>query len=53
MHAGETAYYMTDRSFWQMVTALAKRSPALIEVNVTAAPGERPALPSGMLSLRQ
>lgn len=53
MHAGETAYYMTDGSFWQMVTGLANRSPALIEVNVTAAPGERPALPSGTLSLRQ
>ena len=53
MHAGETAYYITDSSFWQMVTGLAARSPALVEVNVTAPPGERPALPSGTLSLRQ
>lgn len=53
MHAGETAYYITDSSFWQMVTGLAARSPALVEVNVTAPAGERPALPSGTLSLRQ
>jgi len=53
MHAGETAYYITDSSFWQMVKGLAARSPALIEVNVTAAPADRPALPSGTLSLRQ
>jgi hypothetical protein len=53
MHAGETAYYITDSSFWQMVKGLAARSPALIDVNVTAPPAERPALPSGTLSLRQ
>jgi hypothetical protein len=53
MHAGETAYYIPESSFWQMVTGLAARSPALIEVNVTAPPGERPALPSGTLSLRR
>jgi hypothetical protein len=53
MHAGETAYYITDSSFWQMVKGLAARSPALIEVNVTAAPAHRHALPSGTLSLRQ
>jgi hypothetical protein len=53
MHAGETAYYITDSSFWQMVKGLAARSPALIEVNVTATPADRPALPSGTLSLRQ
>ena len=53
MHAGETAYYITDSSFWQMVKGLAARSPALIEVKVTAAPADRPALPSGTLSLRQ
>ena len=53
MHAGETAYYITDSSFWQMVKGLAERSPALIEVKVTAAPADRPALPSGTLSLRQ
>ena len=53
MHVGETAYYITDSSFWQMVKGLAARSPALIEVNVTATPADRPALPSGTLSLRQ
>ena len=53
MHAGETAYYITDSSFWQMVKGLAARSPALIDVNVTAMPADRRALPSGTLSLRQ
>ena len=53
MHAVETAYYITDSSFWQMVTGLAARSQALVEVNVTAPPGDPPALPSGTLSLRQ
>jgi hypothetical protein len=53
MHAGETAYYITDSSFWQMVRGLAERTPALIEVNVTAPPADRPALPSGTLSLHR
>ena len=54
MHEGETAYYITDSSFWAMVKALADRSPALIDVAVTEPSGrERRSLPSGRLSLRQ
>lgn len=54
MHEGETAYYITDSSFWAMVTRLAARSPALIEVAVTQpSQTDRPSLPSGTLSLRQ
>jgi hypothetical protein len=54
MHEGETAYYITDSSFWAMVTRLAARSPALIDVAVTQPPTtDRPSLPTGTLSLRQ
>lgn len=53
MHEGETAYYITDSSFWTMVTRLAGRSPALIEVAITGAATSRPALPEGTLSLPQ
>ena len=54
MHQGETAYYITDSSFWAMVSRLAARSPALIDVAVTEQPTTaRPSLPSGTLSLRQ
>ena len=54
MHQGETAYYITDSSFWAMVMGLADRSPALIDVAVTQPSGsERPSLPSGTLSLHQ
>ena len=54
MHEGETAYYMTDSSFWTMVKGLADRSPALIDVAVTQPPGsDRPSLPTGTLSLHQ
>jgi hypothetical protein len=54
MHDGETAYYITDSSFWTMVQGLADRSPALIDVAVTQASGPgRPSLPSGTLSLHQ
>ena len=54
MHEGETAYYITDLSFWTLVKGLADRSPALIDVTVTRSPAsEGPALPSGTLSLRQ
>ncbi len=54
MHDDETAYYITDASFWTMVRRLAERSPALIEVAVDggAATGQ-PALPSGTLSLHR
>jgi hypothetical protein len=53
MHEGETAYYITDSSFWAMVKRLSERSPALIDVAISGAEGERPALPEGTLSLRQ
>ncbi len=53
MHEGETAYYITDSSFWAMVTRLAKRSPALIDVAIAGPAGERPSLPAGTLSLHQ
>lgn len=53
MHAGETAYYITDLCFWQMVTGLASRSPALIAIDVGATAAGRPGLPSGTLSLRR
>ena len=53
MHDRETAYYITDSSFWAMVKGLADRSPALISVDVTQPQdAERPSLPSGTLSLR-
>jgi hypothetical protein len=50
MHEGETAFYITDTSFWSLLKRLAERTPALIEIalsNVTA-----PGLPHGTLSLR-
>jgi len=54
MHENETAYYITDVSFWEMVKGLASRSPALISVDVTQPPEtDRPSLPSGTLSLCQ
>jgi hypothetical protein len=53
MHEGETAYYITDSSFWAMVKRLSERSPALIDVAIRGTGGERPALPEGTLSLRQ
>jgi hypothetical protein len=53
MHEGETAYYITDSSFWAMVTALAGRSPALIDVSTSGAATARPSLPEGTLSLHR
>jgi hypothetical protein len=53
MHEGETAYYITDFSFWAMVERLSRRSPALIDVALTRPAGGRPALPEGTLSLHQ
>ena len=54
MHENETAYYISDVSFWEMVKGLASRSPALISVDVTQPPEtDRPSLPSGTLSLCQ
>ena len=50
MHEGETAFYITDSSFWSLLKGLANRTPALIDIalNPAAASG----LPQGMLSLR-
>jgi hypothetical protein len=53
MHDGETAYYITDLSFWAMVERLSRRSPALIDVALTGPAGSRPALPEGTLSLHR
>lgn len=53
MHEGETAYYITDTSFWAMVTRLAERSPAMIAVTVSGPGTGRPSLPAGTLSLRR
>jgi hypothetical protein len=53
MHEGETAYYITDASFWAMVQRLAGRSPAVIDVAISGAIAERPSLPEGTLSLRR
>ena len=54
MHRGETAYYITDSSFWAMVQGLARRSPALVDVAVTQPPtSNRQSLPSGTLSLHR
>lgn len=51
MHEGETAYYITDASFWAMIKRLSERSPALIDVAIRGAGPARPALPEGTLSL--
>lgn len=50
MHEGESAFYITDTSFWSLLKGLAERTPALIDIalNSVAAPG----LPQGTLSLR-
>lgn len=64
MHEGETAFYITDSSFWGLLKGLAERTPALIEIALSpaAAPGfhpdahrprvGEPGLPQGTLSLR-
>lgn len=51
MHEGETAYYITDSTFWTMVKRLAARTPPLIDVAIEGAATGRPSLPSGTLSL--
>ena len=53
MHEGETAFYITDTSFWSLLKGLAARTPALIDItpSTVAAPG-RHGLPQGTLSLR-
>lgn len=51
MHEGETAYYMTDTSFWDRVTELANTAPALL--SVIAGVEDTPALPRGTIALTQ
>lgn len=50
MHEGESAFYITDSSFWSLLKGLAERTPALIDITLSsvAAPG----LPQGTVSLR-
>jgi hypothetical protein len=50
MHEGESAFYITDTSFWSLLKGLAERTPALIDIALdsVAAAG----LPQGTLSLR-
>jgi hypothetical protein len=54
MHEGETAFYITDSSFWSLLKGLAARTPALIEITLDqlAAQGRQTGLPHGMLSRR-
>lgn len=64
MHDGETAFYITDSSFWSLLKGLADRRPALIDISLhpVAPPGRHPnthtlrvrdaGLPPGTLSLR-
>ena len=64
MHEGESAFYITDTSFWSLLKGLAERTPALIDITLStaAATGLRPnaqsprvgdpGLPQGTLSLR-
>jgi hypothetical protein len=38
MHEDETAFYIADSSFWQVVTVLASATPPLVAVDVTSSP---------------
>ena len=49
MHDDESAFYIADSSFWQIVQELASATPALVSIAATeAAPGR---LPSGTIAL--
>lgn len=48
MHAPETCFYIADGSFWNLATALAAASPALLETPATDA---RTSLPSGLIAI--
>jgi hypothetical protein len=50
MHDGETAFYITDSSFWGLLKGLARRTPALIDITLSA--DTSGPLPHGQLSLR-
>ena len=44
MHDDETAFYIADQSFWQVVTALESATPPLVALDVTSrVPGRVPA----------
>jgi hypothetical protein len=49
MHDDESAFYIGDLSFWEVVRELAGASPALVSLDATSAAGG--ALPRGTLSL--
>ncbi len=49
MHDDESAFYIGDSSFWQIVKELASATPSLVSIDATeAAPGR---LPSGTIAL--
>jgi hypothetical protein len=50
MHEGESAFYITDTSFWSLLKGLAERTPPLIDISLN--PMASPGLPKGTLSLR-
>jgi hypothetical protein len=49
MHDDESAFYIGDSSFWQIVKELASATPALVSVAAAEAPSGR--LPSGTIAL--
>ena len=49
MHEGETAFYIADLSFWQVVTALGSATPALVLLDVTSSAAGH--LPTGTIAL--
>jgi hypothetical protein len=52
MHEGETAFYITDSSFWRLLEGLAERRLVDITLDPVAAPGLHPRLPHGTVALR-
>ena len=48
MHEGESAFYITDTSFWSLLKGLAERTL----INITLRPAAASGLPQGTLSLR-
>jgi hypothetical protein len=50
MHAPETCFYIADGSFWNVATALAAESPALLEIPATYGGAS---LPAGRLAITE
>ena len=50
MHDGETAFFITDTSFWSLLKGLAERTPALIDITLSTTADR--GLPHGTVSLR-